>query len=124
MVPALNAINIEAACFGNHDFDFGLEVLEDYVEQSNFPWLISNCVDKSTRKPLGNGLVTHTFNWAGRRVGLMGLIEREWLVTLGTINLDEVQNQNSKNNSCRNVLKLSSEKMFSNLIILITSKSS
>ena len=33
MVKMLNLMHIRAACMGNHDFDFGVEVLEDAVAE-------------------------------------------------------------------------------------------
>ena len=30
-------------------------------------------------------------DWGGRRVGLLGLVEREWLDTIATINSDQVE---------------------------------
>jgi len=90
MVPALNAIGIHTACYGNHDFDFGVDQLEELASQSNFPWLISNVTDKKTGQPLANGIVTRMMDFHGRKVGLIGLVEKEWLVTLATINPGEV----------------------------------
>jgi len=90
MVPALNAVGIHTACYGNHDFDFGVDQLVEMAGQNNFPWLISNCIDKATGNPLANGLISRILNFHGRKVGLIGLVEREWLVTLGTIDPSEV----------------------------------
>ena len=42
MVPVLNQLGITAACYGNHDFDFGAENLVKLSEQTNFPWIMSN----------------------------------------------------------------------------------
>lgn len=90
MVPALNAVGIDVACYGNHDFDFGVDELVDMAAACNFPWLISNVVDKVTGEPLANGLETFSLNWQAHRIGFIGLIEREWLVTLHTIDPDDV----------------------------------
>lgn len=70
--------------------DHGLEVLSQWVAQSNFPWLMSNVVDNETGRPLGEGKITSVVNWNGRRIGLLGLVEKEWLDTIATINPDEV----------------------------------
>ena len=40
MVPVLNAMDVEVAVYGNHDFDFGVDVLEDLASKNNFPWLM------------------------------------------------------------------------------------
>ncbi|XP_069676582.1 mannosylglucosyl-3-phosphoglycerate phosphatase isoform X2 [Periplaneta americana] len=90
MVPVLNECGTHCAVFGNHDFDFGLEVLSDWVSQTNFPWLMSNVIDQETGRPLGDGRITHVVDWNGKRIGLVGLVEQEWLDTLANINPEEV----------------------------------
>lgn len=90
MVPVLNMLGTHCALYGNHDFDFGLETLGDLVEKTTFPWLMSNVVDNETGRPLADGKVSHVVDWCGRRLGLIGLVEREWLDTLATINPEEV----------------------------------
>ncbi|XP_071053537.1 mannosylglucosyl-3-phosphoglycerate phosphatase isoform X2 [Onthophagus taurus] len=90
MVPVLNDVGTHCAVLGNHDFDHGLEVLSQWVAQTQFPWLMSNVLDNETGRPLGEGRITHVVHWAGKRIGLVGLVEREWLDTLATINPEEV----------------------------------
>eukprot|EP00095_Tigriopus_kingsejongensis_P003160 maker-scaffold791_size96783-snap-gene-0.28 protein:Tk03160 transcript:maker-scaffold791_size96783-snap-gene-0.28-mRNA-1 annotation:"5 -nucleotidase" len=90
MIPVMEKIGTQCACFGNHDFDFGIDTLTEHMEKTSFPWLISNVVDNETGRPLADGLVTHVMDWCGRKIGLMGLVENEWLDTLATINPEEV----------------------------------
>nr|XP_049701815.1 snake venom 5'-nucleotidase isoform X1 [Helicoverpa armigera] len=90
MVPVLNEIGTHCAVFGNHDFDFGLEVLSGLVAQCNFPWLMSNVIDNETGRPLGDGKITHALMCNGHKIGFIGLVEQEWLETLATINPEEV----------------------------------
>ena len=40
MVPILNGAGVDVSVFGNHDFDFGVDVLEDLAAKTNFPWLM------------------------------------------------------------------------------------
>ena len=47
-------------------------------------------MDNETGQPLGGGKVYHNIEWDGRKIGLIGLVEREWLDTLSTINTEEV----------------------------------
>ncbi|XP_044265009.1 mannosylglucosyl-3-phosphoglycerate phosphatase isoform X2 [Tribolium madens] len=90
MVPVLNDLGTHCAVLGNHDFDHGLEVLSQWVAQTEFPWLMSNVLDNETGRPLGEGRITHVVHWAGHRIGLLGLVEKEWLDTLATINPEMV----------------------------------
>ncbi|XP_024050518.1 uncharacterized protein LOC112103131 [Terrapene carolina triunguis] len=86
MIPILNAVGVHFAVFGNHEFDFGVDVLEDYIQQMKFPWLLSNVYDRVTSKPLGHGSVKKVVKWNNTKIGLMGLVEEDWLDTLPTIN--------------------------------------
>ena len=54
------------------------------------PWLMSNVTHNETGRPLADGAVHHTVEWEGRKIGLIGLVEKEWLDTLATINPEEV----------------------------------
>lgn len=65
-------------------------MLSQWTSQTEFPWLMSNVVDNETGRPLGEGRITHVVDWAGKRIGLVGLVEQEWLDTLATINPEEV----------------------------------
>ena len=68
-----------------------METLSSLVAKTNFPWLMSNVVDNETGRQLAEGGLTQVIHWAGRKVGLVGLVEREWLDTIATINSDQVE---------------------------------
>ena len=70
--------------------DHGLDVLAEHIKKNKFPWLISNVVDNETGRPLGGGKITHFILHNNIRVGLIGLVEKEWLETLATIDTKEV----------------------------------
>ncbi|DBA04028.1 TPA: hypothetical protein N0F65_009375 [Lagenidium giganteum] len=53
MVEAHNALGVDVASLGNHEFDFGLEAFYNVSEASNFPWLNANCYEKETDELLG-----------------------------------------------------------------------
>ncbi len=42
MVDMLNALKVDIAVLGNHEFDFGPDVTRERIAQSNFSWLASN----------------------------------------------------------------------------------
>lgn len=42
MVDVLNEIGMDYAIFGNHEFDYKYEVLQDRIDQSKFPWISTN----------------------------------------------------------------------------------
>jgi len=85
MVPVLNACGVHCSVYGNHDFDFGIEMLVQRAGMTSFPWLMSNVIDNETGKPLANGKGSLVIDWQGIRIGLIGLVEKEWLDTLASI---------------------------------------
>ena len=49
MVPSFNKCNVEVACIGNHDLDFGIEQMDKVLKQTmqpegNCQWIMSNLV--------------------------------------------------------------------------------
>ncbi|CAH1780293.1 unnamed protein product [Owenia fusiformis] len=90
MGPILSAMNVQCAVYGNHDFDFGVDELLEVTENTNFPWLMSNVRENITFEPLANGLEKHTIQWDGIKFGLIGLVEKEWLATLATVDEQDV----------------------------------
>jgi len=91
MVPVLNAIKPEISVYGNHDFDFGLDNLHKLAGDNNFPWLMSNVKYLPTGRQLADGIEYKIVEWEGRKIGVMGLVEWEWMATLATISEDEVE---------------------------------
>ena len=91
MVPVLNSLRIAAACLGNHDLDFGEDSFETLALACDFPWLVSNARVKATGRPLGGATretaVVTADPW---RIGVLGLIEEEWLATLSTVSASAV----------------------------------
>jgi len=52
MVDILNELSLDAASIGNHEFDFGVDMLLKRIQESKFKWLNSNLVDTKTGKLL------------------------------------------------------------------------
>lgn len=48
VIEAMNEIGFDAMVVGNHEFDWGLEILKQRIAQSNFPYLGANVIDKKT----------------------------------------------------------------------------
>lgn len=90
MVPILNAMKVKCAVYGNHDFDYGIETLLEVHDETDFPWLISNVVDADTGQPLANGLTKYKLEWNGIQIGLLGIVEEEWIHTLAALDKDDL----------------------------------
>ena len=73
MVAALNAIGLDLATFGNHEFDFGPAVLRERMGESKFVWLSSNVVHKSSGSFFGGAWPDLLLTFDGVKVGFLGL---------------------------------------------------
>jgi 5'-nucleotidase len=89
MVPILNHIGVHVASLGNHDFDFGVEELQKRMSEFSFPWLLSNVLDRKTGKPLAGAEEMIEMEWNGMQIGIIGLVEKEWLATIPSIDMDQ-----------------------------------
>ncbi|KAG4435346.1 hypothetical protein IFR05_009169 [Cadophora sp. M221] len=88
MVPVLNGIGTDVACVGNHDLDFGVRQFRHLAGQCQFPWLLANVTDPALGDDvsLGNAKKTHMLTSSnGIKIGVIGLVEREWLDTINSL---------------------------------------
>ncbi|MGH9834548.1 MAG: bifunctional metallophosphatase/5'-nucleotidase, partial [Blastocatellia bacterium] len=74
MIAAWNAIGLDYAVLGNHEFDFGNEVLLERMKESKFVWLGSNVIDRQTGKPFNNMPPYVIRKFGGVKIGLFGLL--------------------------------------------------
>jgi 5'-nucleotidase len=79
MVHALNTLKIDAACFGNHEFDLLPEVTEELVGNCNFEWLLGNIKYKGSEVYLGNGNAYCVREAFGIKIGIFGIAGEDWL---------------------------------------------
>lgn len=82
MVQVLQGLKVDAACFGNHEFDYEIEHTESLVRSCEFPWLLGNLIDKRTQEPLGGGAEHIVLEKNGLKIGVFGVAEEDWLTLL------------------------------------------
>ncbi|KAJ4355489.1 uncharacterized protein N0V89_003505 [Didymosphaeria variabile] len=87
MIEALNDVGVNFACLGNHELDFGVPHFQKLAEKCNFPWLCANVLDPALGEevPLGRCSKTAIVEMNGIRIGLIGLVEQEWLATINVL---------------------------------------
>ncbi|CAM4366845.1 2',3'-cyclic-nucleotide 2'-phosphodiesterase/3'-nucleotidase [Paenibacillus endophyticus] len=62
-IAVLNEMKYDAAVLGNHEFNYGLELLRKAVADSRFPWLSANIASSETQEPLfGQPYIVRTVN--------------------------------------------------------------
>lgn len=85
MVPVLNRLGTAACAVGNHDLDHGLVAAAKLFDQCDFPWLLSNLAFGADRLPLDSVVRYKVLERGGVRVGLLGLVDEEWLEAVPAI---------------------------------------
>ncbi|KAF8163115.1 Metallo-dependent phosphatase-like protein [Crassisporium funariophilum] len=84
MVPVLNQLKIDVSVTGNHDFDFGYPHLSKLVQDTTFPWILSNIIDTNTNRIPEHLQEFVVIERAAVRVGIIGLVEQEWITTVAS----------------------------------------
>jgi 2',3'-cyclic-nucleotide 2'-phosphodiesterase (5'-nucleotidase family) len=77
MIAGLNAVGLDLATFGNHEFDFGPALLRERMRASTFTWVSANVLDRGSGQPFGGARADVTLTLAGVRLGVLGLTTPE-----------------------------------------------
>lgn len=73
MIAALNSAGVDIGALGNHEFDFGLDVLLERMREARWQWVVSNVIDTATNRPVGGAAPYLIRNFGPIRVGFIGL---------------------------------------------------
>jgi 2',3'-cyclic-nucleotide 2'-phosphodiesterase/3'-nucleotidase len=71
MMLSMNALHYDSMAVGNHEYNFGLKVLEKARSEAKFPWLSANTYNKGTPTTHYQPYIVKETN--GVRVGVLGL---------------------------------------------------
>ncbi|MBW7477243.1 bifunctional metallophosphatase/5'-nucleotidase [Paenibacillus oenotherae] len=72
-VAVLNELQYDAAVLGNHEFNYGLDVLRKVTGDSSFPWLSAGITDRASQEPaFGKPYIVRTFR-NGIKVAILGV---------------------------------------------------
>jgi 5'-nucleotidase len=74
MIAVWNMIGLDFAVLGNHEFDFGPEVLRERIKESRFAWLATNVIDKKSGKPFADTQPFIIREIGGVKLGFFGLL--------------------------------------------------
>ena len=77
MIAGWNAAGLDYAVLGNHEFDFGDEILLARMKASKFPWLAANVINRKNGKPFGGMQPYIIRSFAGVKVGIFGILTPE-----------------------------------------------
>jgi len=92
MIDAWNAVGIDYAVFGNHEFDVKTDVLLQRIKESKFQWLGANVYDKRAQKIFADTPPFVIREFEGVKVGIIGFLLPETKETSSMEEHLEVQN--------------------------------
>lgn len=89
VVEAMNEIGFDAMAVGNHEFDWGIDVIKQYNNKtsevkSNFPIICANIYEKETDKPVDWCDPYVIIEKAGIKIGIIGAIGSELESSIAT----------------------------------------
>lgn len=74
VIDAYSALGYDAAAIGNHELDFGQDVLKERLRQARFPLLAANLVTRTPWPGLGRSVMLEV---SGLRIGVVGALTEE-----------------------------------------------
>ena len=87
MMDFFNELEVEKSIIGNHEFDYGIDFLKNYMSLSKFDWVIDNIKNKTSGQYITfpNQKKSLIMEVAGVKLGIIGLTTQE---TPTTTNID------------------------------------
>lgn len=73
MIDAFSAVGVDLAILGNHEFDFGPDVMRQRLSEAKWTWLVSNVFDEATGAPLDGYPTQIVRKYGDTKVGYLGL---------------------------------------------------
>ena len=73
-IEALNAVGLDAAVLGNHDFDWGVDTLRARLRQARYPWLAANVFDSLSGRRPAWAVPYRILERGGLRVAVVGYL--------------------------------------------------
>jgi len=77
VVDVMNYANFDVMTLGNHEFDWGIDILKQRIDQSNFSYVCANVIDRSTGKSIDFVKPYTLLERDGVKIGVIGIATPE-----------------------------------------------
>jgi len=84
------ALDLTASAVGNHEFDWGVELIEKWAQDGNFTYLASNIYDKTTQEPVEWAKPYMFEEKAGLKIAFIGLAHPDTATLTAKENVEDV----------------------------------
>lgn len=116
-IELMNAAGYDAMCLGNHEFDFGQDVLLANAEAAEFPLLSANALRQNTGEALlagvgasGDGACA-VLECAGRRIGVFGITTASTSHSTSPANVEGLQFEDEVETARRCIADLAAQEV-------------
>ena len=75
IIDIMNKTGYQLSTFGNHEFDYGQDILSDRIKQANFPFIMANAHVNGKLSHMPQFTPYHTFNINGIKMIVLSAIE-------------------------------------------------
>ncbi len=89
------AMGLTASAVGNHEFDWGVELIEKWAKDGDFTYLASNIYDKKTQEPVEWAKPYLFVEQAGVKIAFMGLAHPDTATLTAKENVENVEFKDS-----------------------------
>ena len=80
-IAAMNYLDYDAATYGNHEFNYGLEFLDEVTDDAAFPYVNANIIDAQTKElkytpyvMIDKEVVDSDGNTSTLKIGVTGIV--------------------------------------------------
>jgi 2',3'-cyclic-nucleotide 2'-phosphodiesterase/3'-nucleotidase len=77
VVDVMNYVKFDVMTLGNHEFDWGIDILKQRIAQSKFPYVCANVIDRITGKPVDFVKPYILLERNGVKIGVIGIATPE-----------------------------------------------
>ena len=90
MMDFFNTLKVKKSVFGNHEFDYGIPFLKEYMDKANFDWIVDNVKNTTTGKYITfpkqkkSMIIEAGDNNFKVKLGIIGLATKETIASTNT----------------------------------------
>lgn len=90
VLEVMNEIGFDAMAVGNHEFDWGIDVLNNLSSKAKFPFLSANVISSNLLKPVAFAEPYTLIEKKGVKIGIIGLTTLESKFKVKPVNISDI----------------------------------
>ena len=78
-IPFFKKMSLDACVVGNHELDWGMDILMEITSSASIPWLLCNLINNSTQQILLDFPKYRIKEINGLKIGILGIVDQSWI---------------------------------------------